>query len=426
MKKKIIFMVLCLLTCFANSVYASGNEVTNVYADVYGIEINFSSTVARSDYSDFSLTCDGENVTCNLTRSGKSLIVTPNENLQTDVIYTLFVCNVEKKFKIKTVFFEDFNNIADADISSTVINQNSYGAYSVSAGDSGAFFKNGTVGITDGMLKITDTTNGYSLANSTVTADVKGYAIHTFNNGVLRDPRVSSSRLCIYSRGSGDYGKIDAVCGKFSNSNYMATITNENAIHTLAQTSAYPQKDGVTNYAVGTMLGTIDEANQTVTVSKDTLIQTESFQRNIGIRANNATMRAYADGEYVVLADSQIPVAEGNIVFTSEKSVMVIDNIQVTVYEDYTNKRYIEIDESSLVTDDGISFDIALNGDISVGSVYAALYSTNGVLQDVDIKSASASVNISFDENATGSYVKIMWWDSNMHPLSDMNFVNLE
>ncbi len=426
MKKKFLFMVLYLLICFANNVYAAGNEITNVYADVYGIEINFSSTVARSDYSDFSLTCDGENVTCNLTRSGKNLTVTPSEHLQADVIYTMFVCGVEKKFKIKTVFFEDFNDVADTDITNTVINQNSYGAYSVSVGDGGTFFKNGTVGITDGMLKITDTTDGYSLVNSTVTADVKGYAIHTFNNGVLRDPRVSSSRLCIYSRGSGNYGNISAVCGKFSNTNYMATITNENGINTLAESSAYPLKDGVTNYAVGTMLGAIDEINQKVTVSKDTLIQTESSQRNIGIRANNATMRAYADGESVMLADSQIPVAEGNVVFTSEKSVMLIDNVQVTVYEDYTDKRYIEIDKSSIVTDDGISFDVVLYGDISGGSVYAALYSTDGVLQGVDIKSASASVNISFDENATGSYVKIMWWDSDMLPLSDMNFVNLE
>lgn len=67
----------------------------------------------------------------------------------------------------------------------------------------------------------------------------------------------------------------------------------------------------------------------------------------------------------------------------------------------------------------GISFSVSLNGDTSTGTVYAAIYDSDGKLKNVKQYPAADSVNVAFDKVVTGAYVKIMWWDNNMQPICE-------
>ena len=72
------------------------------------------------------------------------------------------------------------------------------------------------------------------------------------------------------------------------------------------------------------------------------------------------------------------------------------------------------------------SFELTLSGETSVGTIYAGLYDTNGVLKALKLYKAADTVNVSFDVGATGSYVKIMWWNDNMQPMCDAQIIPLQ
>ena len=74
----------------------------------------------------------------------------------------------------------------------------------------------------------------------------------------------------------------------------------------------------------------------------------------------------------------------------------------------------------------GISFSVSLDGDTSTGTVWAAIYDSNGKLNAVMQYQAADTVNVVFDVGVTGAYVKIMWWNDNMQPMCEAQTIPLQ
>lgn len=74
----------------------------------------------------------------------------------------------------------------------------------------------------------------------------------------------------------------------------------------------------------------------------------------------------------------------------------------------------------------GISFSVSLDGDTSTGTVWAAIYDSNGKLNAVKQYQAADTVNVVFDVGVTGAYVKIMWWNDNMQPMCEAQTIPLQ
>ena len=74
----------------------------------------------------------------------------------------------------------------------------------------------------------------------------------------------------------------------------------------------------------------------------------------------------------------------------------------------------------------GMSFTVKLEGDTSIGNVYAAIYDGGGKLKNLKQYPAADSVKVEFDAGVIGSYVKIMWWDNNMKPMCETNIIPLQ
>ena len=63
------------------------------------------------------------------------------------------------------------------------------------------------------------------------------------------------------------------------------------------------------------------------------------------------------------------------------------------------------------------SLTVSLDGNTSIGTVYAIMYNADGTLCAVKEYKASQTVEVKFDANAKGAYVKILWWHGNMYPM---------
>ena len=74
----------------------------------------------------------------------------------------------------------------------------------------------------------------------------------------------------------------------------------------------------------------------------------------------------------------------------------------------------------------GISFNVKLAGDTSIGGVYAAIYDASGKLKNLKQYPAADSVNVEFDAGTTGAYVKIMWWDDDRQPMCEAQTIPLQ
>lgn len=59
------------------------------------------------------------------------------------------------------------------------------------------------------------------------------------------------------------------------------------------------------------------------------------------------------------------------------------------------------------------------------GTVYAALYDSEGRLLEAKVHTASATIQTCFDDISAGSYYKVMWWDAKLKPFCKAKVVNL-
>ncbi len=71
------------------------------------------------------------------------------------------------------------------------------------------------------------------------------------------------------------------------------------------------------------------------------------------------------------------------------------------------------------------SLTVSLDGNTSIGTVYAVMYGADGTMSEIKQYPASETVEVEFTDDAEGSYVKIMWWHGNMYPMCAAETISL-
>ncbi len=355
MKKK---MALLLATVMATAplsalnVSVSAAEVTDIYADVYGIEVEFGEVPAPADIADLALTkVDGGEVVTVAWAEGETdtkYKIVPEQNLEVDEAYTLSFGTTEKDFKIKTVFFEDFEDstaYATQDVSDTTPfeHTNAYGDIEVSYGTKGAFIKDGKVWVTNGALKISNVDTFDDLSDTTIMADVAGYAkYYPFAGTILT---IAQNQVMVHMLSRAQSSNASASGIKLKRETFGVGTTNESGTYIeSAASSVYPQEtqaDGATNTRFD--YGKIADpglANRVDTVSTQTVIVDgtngiESNERNVALRTNGKSITAFVDTASTTYADDAISTTAGDYVLgltTNASGIAVFDNVRITAY----------------------------------------------------------------------------------------------
>ncbi|MBR4720387.1 MAG: alkaline phosphatase [Clostridia bacterium] len=83
-----------------------------------------------------------------------------------------------------------------------------------------------------------------------------------------------------------------------------------------------------------------------------------------------------------------------------------------------TQESRMEVDPDSLT--------VSLYGDTSMGTIYAVMYNANKKIIEVKQYSAAETVDVEFADDTNGSYVKIMWWQTNMRPICPAKTIPLK
>lgn len=84
----------------------------------------------------------------------------------------------------------------------------------------------------------------------------------------------------------------------------------------------------------------------------------------------------------------------------------------------------LSFSQDNTMSVDSDTLTVSLNGNTSIGVVYAALYDVDGRVKEIKQYPASETIEVDFGE-AQGSYVKIMWWQENMHPMCVAETISL-
>ena len=356
MKKKLALLlaaVMCLQPLAALSISAEGESaVEKVYADVYGVEIDFATAdAATAAQSSIALAeMGGADVAVTPTVTGTKVVVTPNggATLNVDTPYTLTIGGETKDFQIKTMFYEDFEDLTydtpaegcpGENISVSKDFSNNYGKYLLTASDGsedvgGAFVRkvNGDteIGVTNGAFAITEIDTFENLSDATLMADIKGYRKNrttTGNSMTLQN----MPRFSMLSRAQITDGKAYTKASQalFKRNIFEVGTTDANAVYAMAADNEnYVNPDG--NYEFGLL-----ESAGSFTVSKDTAVNTESNERAIALRTNGKTITGFADAEPVTYTDASVETTAGDFVIgltttKTQSTLTVIDNVRVT------------------------------------------------------------------------------------------------
>lgn len=339
MKKKWALLLAAVMALQPLSALTVNAEVSepDVYADVYGIEVDFSEAPIAADLGNLELlkgeseepiTVDWESAESGSTKRTISVA------LDTDTKYKLSFGTTEKTFQVKTLFAEDFSdtttfadqNVSDAEPSKF---ENAYGTFEVSYGTNGAFIKDGKVWVTNGALSVTALDTNLDYANTTITADIQGYA-KTYMGGrygnTVTSPNVTQVSLYMLSRATADKGNASGMWLK--NDGFYSGYTDEDGDFTALGTKE------VADFAFGTFadLRNLDiDASTKVIANKDLAINTDTTKTTIGLRANGTIVTSFA--KEVSTTETTTNTNAGMFFISANKSgVASIDNVKITTY----------------------------------------------------------------------------------------------
>lgn len=85
----------------------------------------------------------------------------------------------------------------------------------------------------------------------------------------------------------------------------------------------------------------------------------------------------------------------------------------------------LSFSEDNTMSVEADSLTVTLEGNSSIGTVYAVMYGADGAVNEVKQYPASETVEVEFDGDTDGSYVKIMWWHGNMYPMCVAETISL-
>ncbi len=361
MKKRLAVCIAASLVMQAAVMPAAlANGVKDLYADSFGVRVTFSGGITDADIAGYELEGDGKSIASFAGTDGDTVNIIPDEELKTDVIYTLKIAGETRQFKIKNLFFEDFDGFADGKIAADISETNGYGKYALKLGESGeAFYKNGSLAFTDAVFSVTELENKINSGNVTVSADVEGYGKKYLNNkGSQMAANAGVVQVNMSTRGQSADSANESYAVRWANTKGYIGKVDGSAKFTAAEYKSYSSESTKYDFSVLT--------NEAVTLGDDFTYSTESAKRKAAIRADGNKITAFIDGEsFLTLSDDAY--SDGHIHLSADtKTLAKIDNLRVTYCTE--DVREPEVGEIKALGLDGdfeklkLSFDKSLYG----------------------------------------------------------------
>lgn len=361
MKKRLsVYIAASLMMQTAVMPAALANGVKDFYADSFGVRVTFSEGITEADINGYELECGGKSVALTSEIDGDTVNFIPNEELKIDEVYTLKIAGQTKQFKIKNLFFEDFNGFENGKITSDTEETNDYGKYLLKLGEKGeAFYKDGALAFTDSVLSIKDLENKINSGNVTVSADVEGYGKkYLSNKGTVVKENAGLVQILMSTRGQNAENVSESYAVRWTNSRGYIGRIDGSAKFTAAENKVYLSETSKYDFSVLT--------NEDVTLGDDFTYAAESAKRNAAIRADGDKITAFVDGKsFLTFTDNEY--GDGYIHLSADlRTLAKIDNLRVTYCTE--NIKEPEVGEIKAIGLEGdfeklkLSFDKSLYG----------------------------------------------------------------
>ncbi len=386
---------LSALTVVAEEAEAPETNVT-VYADVYGIEVDFAEVPQEADLENLTLLKgDGEEAVTVIWAEGESGTKrTINVALDTDTKYKLSFGESEKTFQVKTLFAENFDDadvFADANVLDTEPStfSNSYGEFEVNYGTYGAFIKDGKVWVTDGTFQITALDTNLDYKNSTFTADIKGYAKNYW--GGLREnqwkvPALNQTDAYMYSR----------VKSETANSVGIHLKNDKYYVGTEATGINYENDETFTFGEFVSVDQNAEELGVKVNIDSALNPDASSSERKISVRANDEQVTTFIQND--VYSSTVTETSAGAFaIYGDKQTVAVIDNVKITTYTES-----VESALSGTLSVEDITYDydkIVIDFDESIAEVGPISRDKIKVYQDTSTEAMAITTSVDTEDN---------------------------
>lgn len=367
MKKKLsVLLVTAVMLEMTAAVEVSAAQVTDYYADVYGITVLFNSDVYNTTIEGYSLYSEEELIETTPVIKDNKVTFIPAEPLEINKIYTLNIDEFTREFKIKTLFFENFDNKPDGVISEPTTEENTYGKYSVAPGAGEAFYSNGELALANSMFYISEYDDeGVDLNKVTYMMDVKGYAKQISSTA---QANAGAIEVFIGVKGKNPELKSEEYALRLMNSTGFISNVDASGKASAIANAKYVTNDG--KYGFSTLTG------DSVILNGAYEYDTESASRNAAIRIIGNKLSGIIDGNELLSVTDDTYNGVGFNVNASSRSLALIDNVRITYCtEDVIDPEYGEVRAESIDGDFNslkLTFDRTLRGttDFSKVKVY--------------------------------------------------------
>ena len=264
MKKRLSVCIAASLVMQAAVMPAAlANGVKDLYADSFGVRVTFSGGITDADIAGYELETNGKSVALTAEIDGNTVNFKANEELKINEIYTLKIAGETKQFKIKELFFEDFDGFSNGKIISDLSESNDYGKYTLKLGETGeAFYKDGALAFTDAVFSITDLENKINSGNVTVSADIEGYGKKYLNKkGSQMAANAGVVQVNMSTRGQNSDSANESYAVRWANAKGYIGKFDGSAKFTAAENKSYSSKSTKYDFSVLT--------NEAVTLGDD-------------------------------------------------------------------------------------------------------------------------------------------------------------
>ena len=366
MKKGLVLAcVMCVVLLLgALPCYASGLSVTELYADVYGIEVTFDGALSDTGIGGIALTQNGNAVTIEKYTISENVLTLMPQRLERDKTYELTIgtefglsSEYQRKFKIKTIFSEDFNAVEDYPNDFTRTQGESY--YTYSKGDSLLFTGSGNLnqnikvyegkayGYFDGRWF---TPNIAGIADlDRYTASVKlGYFQNTVsNNNCAMQIRINIPSVDASTGGNGFQISADHFRFQLAGSEKGRSGWSSLGLSNLSY--GISEKADINGGTLEKMLGTVS---------------TQPVEYEFGLRKDGADAKLYRDGTRLAALSDKADLAgaaeKGYLGFVMATKVLYrLDDMLVT--------KMVEINDSMLPSISGSAGAVFVQDDYTYG-----------------------------------------------------------
>ena len=337
MKKRVsVLLTMCMMFQMILSVNVRAAGMTEFYADIYGIFMEFDSKVSNDVIAGYSLMLGDEEIDTGFEIDGQNVKILPVEKLKTDETYSLVMGETVKNFQIKTLFFEDFNGETGS-VDDTTVKENEYGAYTLVPSEGEMFYQDGEFVLANSVLSITEINELYNNRKVTYSMDVKGYGKKYTETS---KPNAGLVQIFMGIRGQHvDSNKEEYALRLTNAKGYLGSVDSDSKF-----TAISSEFYGADNEKYGFSTVT----NNEVLIGGNYTYDTESKKKEMSLRTYDNDITAFADGKVLTsITDNTYENGYFNI-YCDQRTLAVVDNILITCMKEEMKAESLEHEIGSL------------------------------------------------------------------------------